>query len=64
MKCLLCSLTFADEKQLFEHYKSFHKIDKSNWFFKFNIKNSKELRKCLRCEISFMRKNQKQSTIS
>ena len=50
MKCLLCSLIFADEKQLFGHYKSFHKIDKSNWFFKFNIKNSKELRKCLRCE--------------
>ena len=52
MKCLLCSLTFADEKKLYEHYTSFHKIDKSNWFFKnlFNIKNSKELRKCLRCE--------------
>ena len=43
MKCLLCSLTFEDEKGLLERYISFHKIDESNWFFKnlFNIKNSK-----------------------
>ena len=52
MKCLLCSLTFEDEKGLLEHYISFHKIDESNWFFKnlFNIKNSKIKKKCLRCE--------------
>ena len=52
MKCLLCSLTFEDEKGLLEHYISFHKIDESNWFFKklFNTKNSKILKKCLRCE--------------
>ena len=52
MKCLLCSLTFKDEKGLSEHYTSFHKIDKSTCFFKnlFNIKNSKILKKCLRCE--------------
>ena len=52
MKRLLCSLTLTDEKGLSEHYTSFHKIDKSNWFFKnlFNIKNSKMLKKCLRCE--------------
>ena len=52
MRCLLCSLTFEDEKGLLEHYISFHKIDESNWFFKnlFNIKNSKIFKKCLRCE--------------
>ena len=44
MKCLLCSLKFDDEKELLNHYISFHKIDESNWFFKnlFNLKkNSK-----------------------
>ena len=53
MKCLLCSLKFDDEKELLKHYISFHKIDESNWFFKnlFNVKkNSKILKKCLRCE--------------
>ena len=53
MKCLLCSLNFDDEKGLLNHYISFHKIDESNWFFKnlFSVKkNSKILKKCLRCE--------------
>ena len=52
MKCLLCSSKFDDEKGLLEHYISFHKIDESNWFFKnlFGFKNSKILRKCLRCD--------------
>ena len=52
MKCLLCSSKFEDDKGLLEHYLSFHKIDDSNWFFKnlFGIKNSKILKKCLRCD--------------
>ena len=52
MKCLLCSSVFNIEKDLFEHYVSFHNIDETNWFFKklFNLKNSKILRKCLRCD--------------
>ena len=52
MKCLLCSSAFTNEKELFDHYTSFHKIDDSNWFFKklFNLKNSKILKKCLRCD--------------
>ena len=52
MKCLLCSSKFEDEKGLLEHYIVFHKIDKSNWFFKnlFGFKNSKILKKCLRCD--------------
>ena len=53
MKCLLCTLNFDDEKGLLNHYISFHKIDESTWFFKnlFNVKkNSKILKKCLRCE--------------
>ena len=52
MKCLLCNLSFSNEDELFDHYVQFHKIDKSNWFFKnlFNKKNLKILKKCLRCE--------------
>ena len=52
MKCLLCSSTFEGEKGLLGNYISFHKIGESNWFFKnlFNIKNSKILKKCFRCE--------------
>ena len=52
MKCLLCNLSFSNQDELFEHYVQFHKIDKSNWFFKnlFNTKNLKILKKCLRCE--------------
>ena len=52
MKCLLCNLSFSNQDELFEHYVQFHKIDKSNWFFKnlFNTKNFKRLKKCLRCE--------------
>ena len=52
MKCLLCSLEFNTDEELFDHYVSFHKVDKSNWFFKklFGTKNSNVLRKCLRCD--------------
>ena len=52
MKCLLCNLLFSNQDELFEHYVQFHKIDKSNWFFKnlFNEKNLKILKKCLRCD--------------
>ena len=64
MKCLLCSLSFANEKELFDHYTSFHKIDESNWFLKnlFNIKNVKILKKYLRCE-NFMIKKPKLNMI-
>ena len=56
MKCLLCSSTFEGEKGLLGNYISFHKIDESNWFFKnlLNIKNSKILKKCFRCEHDFL----------
>ena len=53
MKCLLCSFNNVDENKLLDHYISFHKIDEKNWFFKnlFSIKkNSKILKKSLRCE--------------
>ena len=52
MKCFLCSSAFSNEKELFDHYVAFHNIDESNWFFKklFNLKNSKILKKCLRCD--------------
>ena len=52
MKCLLCNLSFSNQDELYEHYIQFHKIDKSNWFFKnlFDKKNLKILKKRLRCE--------------
>ena len=52
MKCLLCSLSFSNQNELYDHYVQFHKIDTSNWFFKnlFDKKNLKILKKCLRCE--------------
>ena len=61
MKCLLCSSVFNVEKDLFEHYVSFHNIDETNWFFKklFNLKNSKILRKCLRCDEFILDKKSK-----
>ena len=56
MKCLLCSFNNADENKLLDHYISFLKIDEKTFMkriFKnlFSIKkNSKILKKCLRCE--------------
>ena len=51
MKCLLCSSVFELEKDLLNHYLSFHNIEKSNWFFQklFPVKNLPFLKKCLRC---------------
>ena len=52
MKCLLCSSAFELEKDLLNHYLSFHKVDESNWFFKrlFKIRSLPYLKKCLKCD--------------
>ena len=51
MKCLLCSSKFKDEKELLDHYLSYHNIDENNWFFQklFQAKNKSLLTNCVRC---------------
>ena len=51
MKCLLCSSKFKDQKELLDHYLSYHNIDKNNWFFQklFQSNNKTLLKNCIRC---------------
>ena len=51
MKCLLCSSKFKDQKDLLDHYLSYHNIDENNWFFQklFQTKNKTLFTNCLRC---------------
>ena len=51
MKCLLCSSKFKDQKELLDHYLSYHNIDENNWFFQklFQAKSKYLLTNCLRC---------------
>ena len=51
MKCLLCSSKFKDQKELLDHYLSYHNIDKNNCFFQklFQSKNKTLLKNCIRC---------------
>ena len=51
MKCLLCSSKFKDQKELLDHYLSYHNIDENNWFFQklFQAKNKSLLTNCVRC---------------
>ena len=51
MKCLLCSSTFQNQKDLLNHYVSYHNVDENNWFFQklFHSKNKALLKSCVRC---------------
>ena len=51
MKCLLCSSKFKDQKELLDHYLSYHNIDENNWFFQklFQSNNKTLLKNCIRC---------------
>ena len=51
MKCLLCSSKFKDQKEVVDHYLSYHNIDENNWFFQklFQAKNKSLLTNCVRC---------------
>ena len=51
MKCLLCSSKFKDQKELLDHYLSYHNIDENNWFFQklFHSNNKTLLKYCVRC---------------
>ena len=33
MKCLLCSSSFQNQEDLFNHYVSCYNVDENNWFF-------------------------------
>ena len=51
MKCLLCSSMFRDQKELLDHYLSYHNIEENNWFFKklFQSNSKTLLKNCVRC---------------
>ena len=51
IKCLLCSSKFKDQKELLDHYLSYHNIDEDNWLFRklIQAKNKSLLTNCVRC---------------
>ena len=51
MKCLLCSSKFKNQRELLDHYLSYHNIDENNWFFqkRFQVNNNALKRNCVRC---------------
>ena len=51
MKSLLCSSTFKYQKDILDHYLSYHNIDENNWFFQnlFQGRSKILLTNCLRC---------------
>ena len=51
MKCLLCSSKFKDQKELLDHYLSYHNIEKNNCFFQklFQSNNKTLLKNFRRC---------------
>ena len=42
---------FKDQKELLDHYLSYHNIDENNWFFQklFQSNNKAFLKNCIRC---------------
>ena len=52
MKCLLCCSVFENQKELLDHYLSYHNVDENNWFFKklFQLDNRAFLKNCLGCD--------------
>ena len=63
MKCLLCFSKFKDQKDLLNHYVTYHNVDENNWFFQklFQIKDKRLLKRCLRCD-KFL-ETEKQKTV-
>ena len=61
MKCLLCSSKFKDQKNLLNHYVTYHNVDENNWFFQtfFQIKDKSLLKRCLRCDKFLVTEKQK-----
>ena len=63
MKRLLCFSKFKDQKDLLNHYVTYHNVDENNWFFQklFQIKDKRLLKRCLRCD-KFL-ETEKQKTV-
>ena len=61
MKYLLCSSKFKDQKDLLNHYVTYHNVDENNWFFQklFQIKDKTLLKRCLRCDKCLVNEKQK-----
>ena len=61
MKCLLWSSKFKDQKDLLNHYLTYHNVDESNWFFQklFQFKNKSVLKRCWRCDKFLVNDEQK-----
>ena len=51
MKCLLYPSVFKNQKELLDHYLSYHNIDQNNWFFEklFQSDNKVFFKNCIRC---------------
>ena len=49
---MLCSSRFKDQKDLLNHYVTYHNVDENNFFFQklFQIKDKTLLKRCLRCD--------------
>ena len=61
MKCLLCFSKFKDQKDLLNHYVTYHNVHKNNWFFQklFQIKDKSLLKRCLGCDKFLVTEKQK-----
>ena len=54
MKCLLCSSKFKDQKGLWNHFATYHNVEKSN-----QIKDKSLLKRCLRFDKFLVTEKQK-----
>ena len=62
MKCLLCSSVFKNQKELLDHYISYHNVDENNWFFQKLFQTNKNkafLKNCIRCDQFLTTKKEK-----
>ena len=52
---------FKDQKDLLNHYVTYHNVDENNWFFQklFQIKDKTLLKRCLRCDKFLVTEKQK-----
>ena len=52
---------FKDQKDLLNHYVTYHNVDENNWFFQklFQIKDKSLSKRCLRCDKFLVTEKQK-----
>ena len=61
-KCLLCSSVFKNQKELLDHYISYHNVDENNWFFQKLFQTNKNkafLKNCISCDQFLTTKKEK-----